>query len=117
MFGMRANERSSQAGQCACCFIGRKQLIGVGPSIMSHGDCLTTPDQLGATGAKIAPAPDGQLRRPSILGAVPALHWQDAEAISDIEAVKLEGACERSVRAVIHFGVESDFDTQLPDSW
>ncbi len=93
MFGVRANERSSQAGQRASRFISGKQLIGVGPSIMPHGDCLATPDQLGAAGAKIAPAPNGQLRRPSILGAVPALHWQDAEAISDIEAVKLEGAC------------------------
>ena len=75
--------------------LGQQQLVRIGAAVVPHRDRFPTPDQLGAAQAEVAPAADGELRRPPVGRAVPAFHRQHAEPVADANAVQLERPRQR----------------------
>ena len=96
---MRRHKRDAQVRDRALGGAGQEQLVRVRAAVLPDGDGFTAPDQFGAACPEMPPAPDRQIARLTVRGPVPAFHRQDAEPVADADAVDLDGARERAVRA------------------
>ena len=62
-------------------------MVGVGAAIGADGGRFTTPDQLGPTQPKAAPAAAHQVVRQAVSFGIPAFHGQHGKAVADGIAV------------------------------
>jgi len=77
------NEGLPQAGQLTQVRLVDQQLVRIGPTIVADGHRLPAPDQLRATRAEPAPAPQRQFARPAVSRPIPTLHRQNRETVAD----------------------------------
>ncbi len=65
--------------------VGRRrteaELVRVGPSLRAHGEGLPTPHQARPARAEPGPTTSHEIGGAAVVGAVPALHGQDGEAV------------------------------------
>ena len=88
------HQPAAQIVECVLVGLVDQKLVGIGPPILPNSHRLPAPDELGPTPAKVLPAPAGQEGRLAVLSSVPALHGEDAEAVSDNSRADLEGLGE-----------------------
>ena len=93
--GVLLDEVRAQRDEVGFGVRAERELVRVGAAVVPHGERLAAPDQRGAAAAEAAPAPAGQIGRPPIGGAVPALHRQDAEPVARRQAAGLGGLRQR----------------------
>src|SRR5207247_1495688 len=80
---MRSHQLFSQCGEIAQCLGANPKLVWVGASFVTNRNSLAPPYELRSALAEMVPAAQCHAGRPSIFGSVPALHRQNAPAISN----------------------------------
>jgi hypothetical protein len=86
------------------------QLVRIGATVVANGDGFTTPNQLRAALAEVLPAPDGQLARLALAGAVPPFHGKHTEAIAEADTADLKRFSERRRARGGNFRIEAKLD-------
>src|SRR6201988_92708 len=92
---MRGHELVAQRGQRWLGLFRDEQLIRIGTAVVADSDGFAAPNQLGAARTEALPAAARQLARLARGRAVPAFHWQHAEAVADADRAVNERLRER----------------------
>ena len=94
VFGMSIRECGEKLAESILISGSGQSLVRVGPPVGLNGSGFASPDELGPTQAKVAPAAESEFGGGTVRICIPTFHGVNAPAVADLYAANLYGLCK-----------------------